>query len=118
MLSTKNNNNNSSLTCNTIKCDSLNADNIYNKTEVDSLFSESDLSNYYNITETNDLFYQKPFINTINSTVNNLTSKISVNSNGVNILTGSFYFNGNKLFSEKVEATTNRVNFSLYIDQF
>ena len=42
MLATKNSNNNSSLTCNTIKCDSLNADNIYNKTEVDSLFSESD----------------------------------------------------------------------------
>ena len=50
--------------------------------------------------------------------MNNLTSKINVNSNGVDILTGSFYFNGNKLFSEKVEATTNRVNLSLYIDQF
>ena len=121
MLSTKNNNNNSSLTANTIKCNSLEADNIYNKTEVDALIGEGgtiDLSNYYNKTEANDLFYQKPYVNTINDNVNNLTSKIQVNQDGVDITSGSLYFNGNKLFSEKVETTTNRFHLSLYIDQF
>ena len=94
MLSTKNNNNNSNLSVNTIKCDTITINNDIINTNLNNSISA------------------------INSTVNNLTSKINVNSNGVDILTGSFYFNGNKLFSEKVEATTNRVNLSLYIDQF
>ena len=94
MLSTKNNNNNSSLTANTITCDTITINNDIINTNLNNSISA------------------------INSTVNNLTSKINVNSNGVDITTGSFYFNGTKLFSEKAEATTNRVNLSLYIDQF
>ena len=94
MLSTKNNNNNSSVYANTITCDSLTVNNDIINTNLNNSIS------------------------TINSTVNNLTSKISVNSNGVDITSGSFYFNNNKLFSERVETTTNRVNLSLYIDQF
>ena len=97
MLSTKNNNNNSNLSVNTINCDTITINNDIINTNLNNSINS---------------------ISAINSTVNNLTSKINVNSNGVDITAGSFYFNGNKLFSEKVEATTNRVNFSLYIDQF
>ena len=133
MLSTKNNNNNSSVYANTIKCDYLEADNIYNKTYIDANYFDNQFiaTNYIDSTQIEGIYarkintYDKPHIdtlsgtvNTINSTVNNLTSKIKVDSNGVDILTGSLYFNGNKLFSEKVETTTNRINLSLYIDQF
>jgi hypothetical protein len=47
MLSTKNYNNNSSLFANTGKFNSIEADNIYNKTETDLLITSIDLTNYY-----------------------------------------------------------------------
>ena len=47
MLSTKNYNNNSSLFANTGKFNSIEADNIYNKTETDLLINSIDLTNYY-----------------------------------------------------------------------
>jgi hypothetical protein len=97
MLSTKNNNNNSSLTANTITCNTITINNDIINTNLNNSINS---------------------ISAINSTVNNLTSKINVNSNGVDITTGSFYFNGTKFFSEKAEAITNRVNLSVYIDQF
>jgi len=97
MLSTKNNNNNSSLTANTITCNTITINNDIINTNLNNSINS---------------------ISAINSTVNNLTSKIQVNADGVDITSGSLYFNGNKIFSEKVETTTNRVNFSLYIDQF
>ena len=111
MLSTKNNNNNSSIFGNTIKCEFLEAENIYNKTEIDTLIGSgsgsTDLSNYYNKTDIDNNFYNKYhinqnyytaedcdvyFVNTatvynkayINSVVNGINGNISTISGTVN----------------------------------
>ena len=116
MLSTKNNNNNSSVYANIGTFD-----NIYNKSEVDLLFgsSSTDLSNYYNKyevdskvggvynilaneyysqVEADSYFYKKDEVYTkayINSVVNTLSGTVSTISGTVNNLTSKITVDSN-----------------------
>ena len=92
MLSTKNNNNNSSLSANTITCDTITINNDIINTNLNNS------------------------INTISGTVNNLSSQITVTTNGVNCNGLGFYFNSRKVLNQST-ATSNTINTSLFIDQ-